>query len=343
MQYRRLGKSGLLVSELSIGTNMFGGGDLPGWKALGGLEQPECNAIIKHAFDKGINFIDTADTYAAGQSEQRVGQAIRDVGLNRNDVVIMTKTAGRMRPTPNAIGASRGYLMSAVDDSLKRLNTDHIDVYLIHHFDAATPLEESLRALDDIVRSGKVRYVGCSNFAGWQVAKALGISERKNYARFDAIEAQWSIITRDIEREVVPMGIDLGVGILVWAPLVSGLLTGKYDREGKSGATGRLGGKVPATLNADKVFDVIDAMRPIAKAHDATVGQIAIAWLLHQKGTTSVIFGSRNAAQFDENCAATDIKLTADELATLDKVSALPPEYGMAMVQGTRTDRARYA
>jgi len=342
MRYKKLGRTGLLVSELCLGTNTFGGGDLPSWKALGGLDQKAANAVVEKAVAAGINFIDTADTYAEGQSEQRVGQAIRDLGLQRADVVIATKTAGRTGPAPNAIGASRGYLYTAVERCLHRLNTDYIDLYMIHHFDPATPLEETLRALDDLVRSGKVRYIGCSNFAAWQVMKSIGISERLNLARFEAVEWQWSAASRDIERELVPLALDQNMGIMVWGPLLGGLLSGKYSRDGSGEKGGRTGGNVPPVLNRDKVFDVVDALKAVASAHGVTAAQAAIAWLLHQKAATSVLFGATAAAQVEANVRASELKLSAEELKRIADVSPVGWDYGMWVVRRVQEDRLRY-
>jgi aryl-alcohol dehydrogenase-like predicted oxidoreductase len=343
MRYRRLGRAGLLVSELCIGSNMFGGADHPVWRAFGGLDQQAANAVLGLAFDKGINFVDTADVYGNGESEQRIGQALIDLGCRRSDVVIMTKSGTRTARSPNTIGASRHHLLNSVELSLCRLQTDYIDLYLIHHFDPATPMEETLRALDDLIAAGKIRYIGCSNFAAWQLMKSFAVSERLSLARFEAIEAHWSIATREIEREVVPLAHDQDVGILVWGPLLSGLLTGKYGGDGTGAAQGRLRGGVPATLDKDKVFRIIDAMRPVAEAHEATIGQIALAWLLRRQAVTSVVFGSRTAEQCAQNIAAADIRLSGDELAQMDEVSALPLEYAHSLVAGTPMDRMRYA
>jgi aryl-alcohol dehydrogenase-like predicted oxidoreductase len=342
MDYRRLGRTGLLVSEMCLGTNTMGGGDLPGWKALGGLDQAASNAVIRAAVDAGINFLDTADVYAAGQSEQRVGQAIRDLGLARQDIVIATKTGGRMGPGANRIGSSRGYLFHAVDASLQRLQTDYIDLWMVHFFDPATPLEETLRALDDIARSGRVRYIGCSNYAAWQLMKALSVSERQNLLRFEAVEAQWSIATRDIERELVPLVQDQQVGLMIWGPLVGGLLSGKFTRDGKDGQSGRMAGRMPDVLDRNRVFDIIDAMRPIADGHGVSVAQVAIAWVLHQKGVSSVLAGATRPEQVTENAKAAALKLSAAELEALDKASALIQDYGSWLARTTPADRKRY-
>jgi aryl-alcohol dehydrogenase-like predicted oxidoreductase len=343
MRYKKLGRSGLLVSELCLGTNTFGGGEMEAWKKLGGLDQKAVNAIMKRTLESGINFIDTADTYAAGQSEQRVGQAIRDLGVDRADVIIATKTAGRTGTAPNSAGASRGYLSNAVERCLRRLQTDYIDVYMIHHFDPVTPLEESLRTLDDLVRSGKVRYIGCSNFAAWQAMKAIGISECESLERFEVIEWQWSAASRDVEREIVPLALDQKIGIMVWGALLGGVLTGKFRRDGSGEKGGRSGGSVPPVLDRERVFDVVDALAAVGKRHEASAGQIALAWLLHQPAATSVLFGNTSVEQFDANVKAAEIKLSAEDLKQIDDANPLVPAYGMWVVRGTQADRLKHA
>jgi aryl-alcohol dehydrogenase-like predicted oxidoreductase len=342
MRHKKLGRTGLLVSELALGTNTFGGGDLAFWKTMGGLDQAAVNAIVGRAVESGINFFDTADTYSAGQSEQRVGQAIRDLKLDRGEVIIATKTAGRTSPAPNDIGASRHYLMNAVEKCLKRLQTDYIDVYMVHHYDPVTPLEETLRALDDLVRGGKVRYVGCSNFAAWQAMKAIGVSERQNLERFEVVEFQWSAATRDIEREIVPFVLDQKVGVMAWGALLGGLLSGKYRRDGSGESGGRTGGNVPPVLDKERVFDVVDALSAVAGRHGATPGQVALAWLLHQPGLTTALFGVRSVEQFDANVKAADIKLTADDLKQIDEANPVTPGYGMWVVRGVQQDRLKH-
>jgi len=343
MRYKKLGRTGLLVSELALGTNTFGGTELAFWKTLGGLDQASVNAIVARALESGINFFDTADTYAAGESEQRVGQALRDLKVDRGEAIIATKTAGRTAPGPNAVGASRHYLMNAVEKCLRRLQTDYIDLYMVHHFDPATPLEETLRALDDIVRSGKARYVGCSNYAAWQLMKAIGISERQNLERFEVVEFQWSAATRDIEREIVPLVRDQNVGVMAWGALLGGLLSGKYKRDGSGETGGRTGGTVPPVLDRNRVFDVVDALAAVASRHGVTAGQVALAWLLHQPGLTSALFGVRSIEQFDANIKAAEITLSAEDLKQIDDANPLVPGYGMWVVRGVQQDRLRYA
>jgi aryl-alcohol dehydrogenase-like predicted oxidoreductase len=342
MRYRRLGRTGLIVSELCLGTNTFGGGDKEMWRRLGGLDQPGAEAVMARALEAGINFIDTADGYAAGESESRIGAGLKNLGVDRGDVVIATKFGMPMGAGPNRMGASRGHIVRALDASLKRLQTDYVDLYLIHFFDPATPLTETLRTLDQQVRAGKIRHIGCSNFAAWQVMKALDISAAEGLERFEAIEAQWSAATRGLERETVPMALDQGVGIMVWGPLVGGLLSGKYTREGGGAGEGRTGGSVPPVLDRDKVFDVVDALRTVAARHDATVSQAALAWVLHQPAATSVLFGARNPEQVADNVKATELALTGEDLALINAAAEPVLDYGPWTTRGSPSARLAY-
>jgi aryl-alcohol dehydrogenase-like predicted oxidoreductase len=342
MRYRRLGRTGTLVSELCLGTNTFGGGDNAMWRTIGGLDQAAADAVVGKAIEGGVNFIDTADGYASGESERIVGQALRNLKVDRSDVVVATKVGTRMGPGTNNLGASRGHLIPALDASLKRLNMDYVDLYMIHFFDPATPLEETLRTLDSLVKAGKVRHIGCSNFAAWQVMKGLQISAREGLERFEVIESQWSAATRGLEREIVPMCADQGVGILVWGALVGGLLSGKFTREGGEGTGTRTGGKTPPVLDRDKVFDVVDALRTVAQRREATVAQTALAWLLRQKAITSVLFGSRNPDQVADNVKATDVVLDDEDLALINAAGEPVMDYGVWTVRGSSTARLQY-
>src|SRR5579862_550524 len=230
MRYRPLGRTGQYVSEICLGTMTFSGG-AGFWKAIGNLDQKASNALVERALGVGVNFIDTANVYSEGQSEVQLGQALRDLGAKREDVVVATKVRGRMGPGPNAVGLSRGHIMDQIAASLKRLGLDHVDLYQIHGFDAVTPLEETLRALDDCVSRGLVNTIGCSNLAAWQIMKALGISDRRGYARFETVQAYYSIAGRELEREIVPVVEDQGLGVMVWSPLAGGLLSGKFSRK----------------------------------------------------------------------------------------------------------------
>jgi len=342
MRYRRMGRTGLVVSELCLGTNTFGGGDHPMWRTLGGLDQPAAEAVMATAFEAGINFIDTADTYAAGESEQRIGQALRNLKVDRGDVVIATKAGSSMGKGPNNMGASRGHLMRALDASLKRLNMDYVDVFMIHFFDLATPLEETMRTLNDAVRAGKVRHIGCSNFAAWQLMKAQQISAVEGLERFEVIESQWSAATRGVEREIAPMCLDQGVGMMVWGPMLGGLLSGKFTRDGGGAGEGRSGGKVAPVLDREKVFDMVDALRTVATRREASVAQVALAWVLKQKAVTSVLFGARNPEQVADNVKAADVVLDDEDMTLINAAAEPAMDYGPWMVRGTSTARSPY-
>jgi len=327
MRYRQLGRSGLFVSEICLGAMTFGGNTGGIWSMIGDLDQQAVNAVVGKALESGVNFIDTADVYSFGVSEKLVGQSLKDLGVKRSDVVIATKTFGEMGPGPNDRGASRGHIMDSVHASLERLQTDHIDLYQIHGDDRVTPLDETLRALDDLVSQGLVRYIGCSNWAAWKIVKALGISDHAGRARFETVQSYYSIAGRDLEREIVPMMASEGVGLMVWSPLAGGLLSGKYDRDsaGPQGAR-RTSFDFPP-VNKDRAWPVIDVMREVGKAHGVSAARVALAYVLAKPFVTTVIIGARNTDQLEDNLAAADLTLSADELKALDEVSALPSEY----------------
>jgi aryl-alcohol dehydrogenase-like predicted oxidoreductase len=326
MRHHPLGRTGLFVSELCLGTMTFGGSSGI-WSQIGDLALADAERLVGQALDAGINFIDTADVYAGGTSEEITGQALRNLKVPREDVVVATKVFGETGTGPNHRGATRNHILDGVQASLKRLQLDHIDLYQIHGFDPATPIEETLRALDQLVRHGHVRYIGVSNWAAWQIAKALGIAERLNLARIDTLQAYYTIAGRDLERELIPMLRSEGVGLMVWSPLAGGLLSGKYGRGQKGEAGSRRTQFDFPPVNRDRAYDCIDAMRPVAQAHGVSVAQIALAWLLHQPQVTSVIVGAKRPEQLADNLAATQVTLSADELASLDEVSRLPAEY----------------
>lgn len=327
MRYTRLGTTGLYVSELCLGTMTFGGGDAGIWSHIGKLQQDEVDGLVRRSIEAGINFLDTANVYSAGRSEELTGQALKNLGVKRDDVVVATKVFGDMGPGPNGRGVSRYHVMEAAKASLRRLQLDHIDLYQIHGFDPATPIEEQLRALDTLVQQGHVRYIGVSNWAAWQIVKALGMSERLGLARFASLQAYYTVAGRDLERELVPMMQSEGLGLLVWSPLAGGLLSGKFSRQGSSETGSRRTTFDFPPVQMDRAWDVIDVLTPIAAAKGVSVAQIAIAWLLHQPVVTSVIIGAKRLDQLDDNLAARDVRLTADELAAIDRVSALPAEY----------------
>ena len=334
MQYKLLGRTGLLVSELCLGTMTFGGRGY--WSAMGQLGQTEVDSLVSRALDAGINFIDTADVYSEGQSEELLGAVL---GARRRDIVLATKVRGRTGKGVNDIGLTRGHIMQGVEDSLRRLKTDYIDLYQIHGFDSVTPLDETMRALDDLVRAGKVRYIGASNLAAWQIMKAQGIADKNNYARFETLQAYYTVAGRDLEREIVPLLDDQTMGLLVWSPLAGGFLTGKYTRESQKVEGARRSNFDFPPVNKDRAFDIIDVLQEIATSRDASVAQIALAWLLHQKVVTSIIIGAKRLDQLDDNLKAPEVKLTADELARIDKVTALAPEYPGWMIARQGGDR----
>jgi aryl-alcohol dehydrogenase-like predicted oxidoreductase len=337
MKYNILGNTGLKVSELCLGTMTFGGGEGI-WKAIGELQQNEVNDLVKTSIEGGINFIDTANVYSEGISEEMTGKAIRDLGLNRHELIIATKVRGKMGDGPNQSGLTRKHILQQAEESLKRLNVDYIDLYQIHGFDALTPLEETLSALDVLVQHGHVRYIGCSNLAAWQIMKALSISEREKFKKFISLQAYYTIAGRDLEREVIPLLKDQKVGLMVWSPLAGGLLSGKYDREGKSGEGRRKNFDFPP-VNENKAFDIIDVLKPMAEAKGASVAQLSLAWLLHQKAVTTVIVGAKKTSQLTDNLKSVAIKFTSEELKKLDEVSKLNPEYPGWMLERQGADR----
>lgn len=342
MRYRQLGPSGLFVSELCLGTMTFGGSEGM-WGHIGQLRQQEAEALVKAAIEAGVNFIDTANVYAGGESERILGQAIRNLGLSRDDLVIATKVLGPMGEGPNARGASRKHILDQCKASLGRLQLDHIDLYQIHGFDRATPITETLEALDTLVRQGHVRYVGLSNWAAWQIVKAIGITEARRLAPILSLQAYYTLAGRDLEREIVPMLKSEGLGLMVWSPLAGGLLSGKYSRADEAAGGGRRAAFDFPPVNRDRGYGVIDAMRPIAEGHGVSVAQIALAWLLHQSVVTSVIVGAKRPDQLADNLASTSVRLSAEELAVLDATSALPAEYPGWMLERQGDYRAHMA
>ncbi len=338
MRYKLLGNTGLQVSTICLGTMTFGPGEGI-WGKIGGSGQQEADELIKASVDAGVNFIDTADVYSAGHSELTVGRSLKNLGITRKDLVVATKAFGRTGPGRNDVGASRGHIMDAVDASLKRLQTEYIDLYQIHGTDTVTPIEETLRALNTLVESGKVRYIGLSNWHAWRIMKALGISELKNLAKFDTLQAYYSIAGRDLEREIVPLLEDQKMGLLVWSPLAGGLLSGKFSRENQKPEGSRRSEFDFPVVDKERTWKILDVMRPIAEAHEASVATVALAYVLAKPFVTSVIIGAKRMEQLKDNLAAVDLKLSADEMKTLDEVSALPPEYPGWMVPFQTSDR----
>ena len=326
MRYRLLGRTGLYVSELCLGTMTFGGQGF--WKVMGGLGQNASTALVRQSFDAGVNFIDTANVYSLGESETLTGNAIKSLGLPRDELVIATKATGVMNENAvNGLGQSRYHLMNQVDASLKRLQLDHIDLYQLHGFDPLTPLDEVLATLNDLVRSGKVRYIGLCNMAAWQIMKGLAISQQHHWARFESVQAYYTIAGRDLEREVLPLIQDQQLGLMVWSPLAGGLLSGKFSADGKGPEGTRRASFDFPVVDKPRAFQVVDAMRPIAARHQSSVAQVALAWLLSRAQVSTVIMGAKTPEQLQDNLGATKLELGAEELQSLDEVSALPPEY----------------
>ncbi len=338
MQYKTLGNTGLLVSQLCLGTMTFSNG-AGIYKHIGNVGQQEADQLVRTAFDAGVNFFDTADVYSGGASEETLGQSFRNLGIARSDVVLATKVYSRMGQGRNDVGASRGHIMDAVEASLRRLQTDHIDLYQIHANDSVTPLDETLRALDDLVTQGKVRYVGVSNWQAWKIACSLGVSAQKDLARFETVQAYYSIAGRDVEREIVPLLEAEKMGLLVWSPLAGGLMSGKFTRHHQKPGDSRRSDFDFPIVDKERAWNIIDVLAPIAAAHQCSPARVALAWLLSKPVVTSVIMGAKRVDQLQDNLAAAELKLSAEELRLLDEVSALPREYPGWMLATQGTDR----
>ena len=336
MEYRQLGASGLRVSALGLGTMTFGGRER--FAHVGTTDLAAATRQVDACLDAGINFFDTADVYSAGLSEEILGETLRG---RRERVVLATKARMPMGDGPNDAGLSRHHLIASCEASLRRLGVDHIDLYQVHEWDGVTPVEETLHALDTLVTSGKVRYIGCSNHAGWQMMKALGVSDRRGYQRYVSQQVYYSLQSRDAEYEIIPAAVDQGVAILVWSPLAGGLLSGKYrrDREAPAGARHLTDWNEPPVRDEDLVYDIVDALVEIAEAHDASAAQVALAWLLGRPAVASVLVGARTDEQLADNLAAAQLELTADERARLDAVSAPPLLYPFWHQAKTAKDR----
>ena len=340
MKYKPLGRTGLYVSEICLGTMTFGGNDDAGfWKVVGELKQDEVDAIVRRALDAGVNFYDTADVYSFGGSERALGQSLKNLGVARKDVVIATKVFGETGPGANDRGASRGHIMDSVQASLERLQTDQIDLYQIHGTDSVTPIDETLRALEDLQRQGLVRYVGVSNWAAWRIAKALGISAARGWGRIETLQSYYSIAGRDLEREIVPLIAEEQLGLMVWSPLAGGLLSGKYGPGTSTPNDSRRMNFDFPPVDKDRAWACIEVMRQIGDAHGVSVARVALAWLLARPAVMSVIIGAKTVEQLDDNLAAVGLELSAEEIARLDAVSALPAEYPGWMIE--RQDRNR--
>lgn len=336
MQYRQLGKSGLLVSELCFGTMSFGSQGY--WTKVGGLDQTAAQKLVDIALDGGINFFDTADVYSYGQSEQILGKALKG---KRDQVVLATKVRGRMSPEINDAGLSRRHIMQSCENSLKRLGTDYIDLYIVHSFDFMTPLEETLSALNDLVHQGKVRYLGCSNYFAWQLMKALSIAEKHHWEKFVSLQAYYSLVGRDVELELVPLCEDQGLGITPWSPLAAGFLTGKYPRGGKGPQDARRSKEEQNFIqfDTDKAYAILDEVQRIAKARGVSPAQVSINYLLRKPVVSSVLVGATKPEQLQDNLKTVEWQLSPDEVKSLDAVSALPRLYPKWMLDSTRLDR----
>ena len=338
MRMKKFGNTGLVVSELCLGAMTFGGG-AGIWAQIANVEQAAADELVKTALAGGVNFFDTANVYSGGRSEEILGQSLRNLGIPRDQFVLATKVLGRAGPGVNQLGLSRYHIMAALDASLKRLQLDHVDLYQIHGTDPLTPIEETLDALDDCVRAGKVRYLGVSNHAAWHIAKSLGISERKGLARFESIQAYYSLAGRELEREIVPLANDQRLAILPWSPLAGGLLSGKFKADGQGPEGARRTTFDFPPVDRDKAFRIIEVMRPIAARQQVSVARVALAWLLHQSAVTSVIIGAKTREQLADNIAATEVRLSDEDLNALNEVSALAREYPGWMVERMGTDR----
>lgn len=337
MRMRLLGRTGLYVSEICLGAMTFGGKGF--WKAIGQLDGHAVERLVGQALDGGVNFIDTADVYSEGESERLLGHALASLGRPREQLVIATKVRGRTGTGPNEVGLSRAHILASIDGSLQRLGLDYVDLYQIHGVDRVTPIEETMAALDDVVRAGKARYVGMSNLPAWLAMKANGLAEARSLPRFESAQMYYSLAGRDIEREVVPFLEAEQVALLPWSPLAGGLLSGKFE-PGKRGPEGarRTEFDFPP-VDQDRLPGVLSALRSVADELDVSPARVAIAWQLTRPFVTSVIIGAKTPEQLADNLAAADVELAPEQVAKLDEASALPPEYPGWMVAFQNRDR----
>jgi aryl-alcohol dehydrogenase-like predicted oxidoreductase len=336
MNYRLLGRTGLKVSELCLGTMTFG----ENFYGIAVVDQPSANAMVARAIEAGINFFDTADVYSYGQSEETLGTALKKSAISRDTQIIATKVRSAMSEAATAgtgdannVGLSRQHIFSSIEDSLRRLKTDYIDLYQVHGWDKLTPIEETLRALDDLVRQGKVRYLGCSNWSARHLMKALYLSSAHDWAGFVSLQAYYSLVGRDLEHELLPLCREEGIGVLPWSPLSGGFLSGKYTRENPSPEGARRSGFQFPPIDEARAFDAVDALARLAKEKGTTVAQVALAWLLARPGVTSIIIGASRMPQLEDNLKAADLQLTAEEIAVLDATTAPAPQYPQWMIE----------
>jgi aryl-alcohol dehydrogenase-like predicted oxidoreductase len=337
MKYKKLGNTGLLVSELCLGTMTFGGKGF--WTAIGASGQETANQIVNRSVEAGINFIDTANIYSEGESEKILGQSIKDLKLQREDLIIATKVRGKMGEGPNQTGLSRHHIFNSVKSSLKRLQMDYIDLYQIHGFDVLTPFEETLEALNDLVKSGLVRYIGCSNLRAWHIMKSLGISNHNHLARFECLQAYYTIAGRDLEREIIPLLLDQKLGLMVWSPLAGGLLSGKFKKDTEAPKDARRATFNFPPVNMERLYPILDVMEEVASSRGVSPARVALAWLLSKEAVTTIIIGAKNLEQLNDNIEATSLSLTPEELKKLDEISELPSEYPEWMISRGVQDR----
>jgi aryl-alcohol dehydrogenase-like predicted oxidoreductase len=333
MKYNYVGNTGLMVSELCFGTMTFGGQDAGMWNNIGQLQQKEVNKMLEAVISSGINFIDTADVYSFGQAEQLVGQGLKDLQVERDELVIATKVLGKMKENRNSSGLSRYHIFNAVDDSLKRLQLDHIDILYVHGVDFITSLEDIVRSLNDVVESGKVRYIAICNWPAWMVAKAQAIAHYNGWHKFIGLQYFYSAVTRDIEHELVPMAKDHDLAIFPWSPLAGGFLSGKYTREGAAANDSRRSGFDFPPIDKNKAYDLVDVMKTIGENYQATTAQVALAWVRQQPGVTSTIIGAKNIEQLQSNIGSTEVCLSAIDLLKIEEVSPLPKQYPGWMIE----------
>jgi len=339
VKYNRLGHTGLYVSEICLGTMTFSGQNFFGG-VIGTLGQKEATALIARSLEARVNFIDTANVYSLGESERMTGVALKELRVKRSDVVLATKVYGRMGPGPNDMGGSRGHIMDSVSRSLERLQTDHIDLYQVHHSDTVTGVEETMRALDDLVRQGMVRYVGVSNWEAWKIMKANGIADKRGWTRIETTQVYYSIAGRDLEQDIVPMMQDQNIGCLVWSPLAGGYLAGKYTSGGDTKAEpGRRAQFDFPPIDKDKADRIVVTMRDVAKAHGVSVARVALAWVRQKPFVTSTIIGAKTLEQLNDNLEAVSLTLSAEEIVKLDEISADRPQYPHWMIKRNNATR----
>jgi len=330
MKYNELGKTGVLVSELCLGTMTFGGKGM--WEAIGHLPQDEVNLIVKTSLDSGINFIDTANAYSEGLSETLLGESLKKLGISHQNVIIATKVRLRMGSGANQVGLSRLHIMDSVNDSLKRLQLSHIDLLYIHGVDPITPIEETMRGLEDVVRSGKVRYIGISNHPAWMVVKANSFADKMGWTKFVASQNYYSIASRDIEREIIPMALSEDISIMPWSPLAGGFLSGKYTRENVVAGNSRRDSFDFPPINKEKAYDIIEIMEVMARRYNVSVATVALNWVIRQQGITSTIIGAKSLDQLNDNLKAVNLELSSSDMNQLNDASTLSSEYPGWMV-----------